>query len=79
MAGFFAMVAGMLTRFAMYGGMFGGGRDREGGGLPVWVIVMVVSPVTYSFATLLIRAISRATASTRPTAACAHNRRAGST
>ena len=59
MAGFFAMVAGMLTRFAMYGGMFGGGRDREGGGLPVWVIVMVVSLVTYFLSYLLIRAISR--------------------
>jgi heat shock protein HtpX len=59
MAGFFAMVAGMLTRFAMYGGMFGGGRDREGGGLPVWVIVMVVSIVTYFLSYLLIRAISR--------------------
>src|ERR687896_1513594 len=31
MAGFFAMVAGLLTRFAMYGGMLGGGgRDRNG-------------------------------------------------
>jgi len=59
MAGFFAMVAGMLTRFAMYGGMFGGGRDRGGGGLPVWVIVMVVSLVTYFLSYLLIRAISR--------------------
>ena len=59
MAGFFAMVAGMLSRFAMYSGMFGGGRGREGGGPPVWLIVMVVSLVTYFLSYLLIRAISR--------------------
>ncbi|MBA2383793.1 MAG: zinc metalloprotease HtpX [Actinobacteria bacterium] len=58
MAGFFAMVAGMLTRFAMYGGMFGGGRSRDSGP-PVWLIVMVVSVVTYFLSYLLIRAISR--------------------
>src|SRR5215211_1129337 len=27
LASFFAMLAGLLSRFAMYGGMFGGGRD----------------------------------------------------
>ena len=58
MAGFFAMVAGMLTRFAMYGGMFGGGRSRDSGP-PIWLIVMVVSLVTYFISYLLIRAISR--------------------
>src|SRR5918992_3227090 len=46
MAGFFAMVAGLLTRFAMYGGLLGGGgRDRNGP--PIWLIVLVVSVVTY--------------------------------
>ena len=57
MAGFFAMVAGMLTRFAMYGGLFGGGRSRDGP--PVWLIVMLVSVVTYFLSYILIRAISR--------------------
>ena len=58
MAGFFAMLAGILTRFAMYGGMLGGGgRDRNGP--PVWLIVLVVSIVTYFLSYLLIRAISR--------------------
>jgi heat shock protein HtpX len=57
MAGFFAMVAGMLTRFGMYGGMFGG-RSRDSGP-PIWLIVMVVSLVTYFLSYLLIRAISR--------------------
>ena len=58
MAGFFAMVAGLLTRFAMYGGLLGGGgRDRNGP--PIWLIVLVVSVVTYFLSYLLIRAISR--------------------
>jgi heat shock protein HtpX len=56
MAGFFAMVAGLLSRFAVYGGMFGG-RDRNGP--PIWLIVLVVSVVTYFLSYLLIRAISR--------------------
>jgi len=58
MAGFFAMVAGLLTRFAMYSGMFGGGRGRSNGP-PVWLIVLVVSVVTYILSYILIRAISR--------------------
>jgi heat shock protein HtpX len=58
LAGFFAMVAGLLTRFAMYGGLLGGGgRDRNGP--PIWLIVLVVSVVTYFISYLLIRAISR--------------------
>jgi len=58
LAGFFAMVAGLLTRFAMYGGMFGGGRNRDNGP-PVWLIVLAVSVVTYVISYLLIRALSR--------------------
>jgi heat shock protein HtpX len=58
LAGFFAMVAGLITRFAMYGGMFGGGRQRDSGP-PVWLIVLLVSVVTYFISYLLIRAISR--------------------
>ena len=29
LASFFAMLAGILTRFGLYGGMFGGGRGRD--------------------------------------------------
>jgi heat shock protein HtpX len=57
LAGFFAMVAGLITRFAVYGGMFGG-RNRDGGP-PIWLIVLLVSIVTYFISYLLIRAISR--------------------
>jgi heat shock protein HtpX len=58
-ASFFAMLAAMLTRFGMYGGMFGGGRDRDNNGLPVWLIVLLVSIVTYFLSQILILAISR--------------------
>ena len=54
-AGFFAMVAGLLAR---WGAFFGGGGDRDRG-VPVWLIVVVVSIVTYILSYILIRAISR--------------------
>jgi heat shock protein HtpX len=55
LAGFFAMVAGLLAR---WGAFFGGGGDRDRG-VPVWLIVVVVSVVTYLVSYVLIRAISR--------------------
>jgi heat shock protein HtpX len=58
LASFFAMLAGLLARFGLYGGMFGGGRDR-GGGTPVWLIVFLVSIATYILSFILIRTISR--------------------
>jgi heat shock protein HtpX len=59
-ASFFAMLAGMLTRFGLYAGMFGGGgRGRDNNGAPVWVIVLLVSIVTYFLSQILILAISR--------------------
>ena len=58
LASFFAMLAGVITRFAMYAGLFGGGR-RENNGPPVWLIVMLVSMITYALSYSLIRTISR--------------------
>jgi heat shock protein HtpX len=58
-ASFFAMLAALLTRFGLYGGMFGGGRDRDSNGPPIWLIVFVVSIVTYFLSYILIRTISR--------------------
>ena len=58
LASFFAMLAGLLTRFGLYGGMFGGG-DRDRSGPPIWLIVFVVSIVTYFLSFILIRMISR--------------------
>jgi heat shock protein HtpX len=55
---FFAMVAAMLMRFGMYAGMFGGGRGRDSGP-PVWLIMFVVSMITYVISYVLILMISR--------------------
>jgi heat shock protein HtpX len=56
LASFFAMLAGLLTRWGMF---FGGGDRDRGGGLPVWAIVMLVSIATYILSFILIRTISR--------------------
>jgi heat shock protein HtpX len=63
-ASFFAMLAALLTRFGLYAGMFGGGYGgrRDGNGnnqVPVWLIVLAVSIVTYAISFVLIRTISR--------------------
>jgi heat shock protein HtpX len=55
---FFAMLAAMLMRVGMFGGMFGGGNNREGGA-PVWLIMFLVSMVTYVISYVLILMISR--------------------
>src|SRR5207245_11670302 len=58
---FFARVAGLLTRFGLYAGMFGGYGDRRDNNnqVPVWLIVLLVSVVTYFLSQILILAISR--------------------
>src|SRR5207302_5522839 len=58
-ASFFAMLAGLLTRFGLYSGMLGGGRSRDNNSVPVWLIVLLISVVTYFISQLLILAISR--------------------
>jgi heat shock protein HtpX len=64
-ASFFAMLAGLLTRFGLYAGMFGGfgGGNRSSSNnnnqVPVWLIVLVVSIVVYAISWILIRTISR--------------------
>jgi heat shock protein HtpX len=57
-ASFFSMVASYITHMAMWSGMFGGGRDREGGA-PVFLIVFLVSMITYVISYVLILALSR--------------------
>src|SRR4051794_19059707 len=54
------IIAGMLTRGAQYGAIFGGGR-RGGsvGGVPIWMAVLVVSLVTYAISFLLLKLLSR--------------------
>jgi heat shock protein HtpX len=62
-ASFFAMLAALITRwglyFGMWGGGYGGGRRDNNNQVPVWVIVLAVSIVTYVISFILIRTISR--------------------
>ena len=59
-ASFFSMVAGMLARFGLWGGMFSGGDgDRDRGGAPVWLIMFAISILTYAISWVLIMMISR--------------------
>jgi heat shock protein HtpX len=55
---FFAMVAALLMRIGLFGGMFGGGRDRSGG-TPVWLIMFLIAMLTYVISYVLILMISR--------------------
>src|SRR5436190_11867004 len=58
-ASFFAMLAGVLTRFGLYAGMWGGGNRDNNNNVPVWLIVFAVSILTYVISWVLIRTISR--------------------
>jgi heat shock protein HtpX len=58
-ASFFSMVAALLARFGLYGGMFGGGNRDNNNAAPVWLILLAVSIVTYVISWILIMLISR--------------------
>src|SRR5262245_59999102 len=58
-ASFFSMMAAMLIRFGFYSSMFSGGNNRDSNAVPVWLIMVVVSIVTYVISYILILAISR--------------------
>jgi heat shock protein HtpX len=68
-ASFFAMLAGLITRWGLYlgmwgggfGGGFGGGRSNNNnqGGVPVFLIVLAASVITYAISYVLIRTLSR--------------------
>jgi heat shock protein HtpX len=57
-ASFFSMLAAFLMRMGMFAGMFGGGRNRDGGA-PAFLIMLLVSLVTYVISYVLILMISR--------------------
>jgi heat shock protein HtpX len=62
-ASFLGMVAGLITRFAFYSGLFGGGYgrrdDRDNNGAAMVVVIILVSVVVYAISFLLTRALSR--------------------
>jgi heat shock protein HtpX len=54
------ITAGMLAQGSQYGAFFGGGRrDNNSGGLPVWLVVLLVSMVVYAVSFVLMRLLSR--------------------
>jgi heat shock protein HtpX len=54
------ITAGMLAQGAQYGAFFGGGRrENNNGGLPVWLVVLLVSIVVYAVSFVLLRLLSR--------------------
>jgi heat shock protein HtpX len=62
LASFFSMVAAMLTRWGLYAGMFGGfggGNRDNNSSAPIWLIMFLVSMVTYVVSWILIMTISR--------------------
>ncbi|MFC4532274.1 zinc metalloprotease HtpX [Sphaerisporangium dianthi] len=57
LASFLGILAGLMTRFALYSGL---GRDRgNNNGPPIGLIIMLVSIVVYAVSFLLTRALSR--------------------
>jgi heat shock protein HtpX len=58
-ASFFSMVAAMLMRFGLWGGMLGGGNRDNNNSAPVWLILFAVSLLTYVISWILIMTISR--------------------
>ena len=60
LASFVGVLAGFLTRMALYSGMFGGNRrNNDNGGAPVVLIITLVSVVVYALSFLLTRTLSR--------------------
>ncbi|MER5324385.1 zinc metalloprotease HtpX [Streptosporangium roseum] len=57
-ASFLGIVAGLMTRVALYSGLGGRARDDRGG-LPIGLIIMLVSALVYGVSFLLTRALSR--------------------
>lgn len=56
-ASFLGVVAGLMTRFALYAGL---GRNRDNqGGLPIGLIIVLVSTIVYCVSFVLTRLLSR--------------------
>jgi heat shock protein HtpX len=54
------IAAGMLTQGSQYGAFgFFGGRGRDNNGLPVWLVVLLVSLAVYAVSFVLLRMLSR--------------------
>ena len=60
LAAFVGVLAGFLTRMALYSGMFGGRRNNnDNGGAPIILVITLVSVIVYALSFLLTRTLSR--------------------
>jgi heat shock protein HtpX len=50
------LLAGFITRWGLY---FGGGRERNNNGVPIWLVIWLVSILVYCISFVLTRALSR--------------------
>ncbi len=57
-ASFLGVIAGLMTRAALYTGL-GGRRSNGQGGVPIGLVIMLVSVLVYAVSFLLTRALSR--------------------
>jgi heat shock protein HtpX len=53
------IAAGMLMQGSRFGMFFGGGRRDNNNGLPVWLVILVVSLMVYAISFVLLRLLSR--------------------
>ena len=53
------IITGMVLRGAQFGGLSVFGRDRNSSGLPVWLLVLLVSVVVYAVSFVATRLLSR--------------------
>lgn len=58
-ASFLATVAGLLVRWGVYTGSFGGSRRQNGNAAAAFLLMLLVSVVVYVLSFLLLRALSR--------------------
>jgi heat shock protein HtpX len=59
LASFFSMLAGLLARWGLWGGMMGGNRNNNSSNGFAWLIIIGVSVLTYVISWILIMSISR--------------------
>jgi heat shock protein HtpX len=58
-ASFLGVLAGFVVRFSAWGGMGDRRDNRDSGGVPLVVIILLVSAIVYAVSFLLTRALSR--------------------
>lgn len=58
-ASFLGLLAGVVTRFGLQFGLFGGGRGRDNNAFLVFMLTVLVSAIVYAISFLLTRALSR--------------------